>query len=802
MLTAIKTYYVQKDTVPEEFSFPLDHLTPKILKEYGVEKLSNITKLFFDYDQNFKEDGSEQNQLESTVKELRDLLKEHSTKYTNGFVYTEAVQPNKISFHVIFTHHSINRATFQPELEYDLFSTIVGEERFKHIDTEVYHKKLWFRLPYGTVYNKPYPHVPHNISQPLRDYCISLPETVVPKCYETHPYTINKKFEHLTNKYKYADIKDEEGNLNERQERIIHLLELIKPERFKVQKHWFQLMCLIRGNDISIGIFIKLSKDSGYKAFNEAECIKQFNLLKVKATFGFPLIHKWCEEDGVDWKTLYPSLSPIVRAVKNLELKDFGCTDFGLAKILHEFYKDDLYYAKGFGWIHYNEDIGMWEHGTEALIIFPIMRILSTDLCIYTKSRILRLGSKLNKLKDLPKEEKVESIKIEIKILELKVTNLHLDTMKKYRHIQSAGCINSVLKVAQTLFTNDTILDTFNAKPYLFTFKNGISINLFTGEEIKVTKEQHILVTCGYDLPERKQEDLDLVETLMKTIIPAEEYDSFMKNTSIFLYGNNSNECIIFWKGIGRNGKGVAARILEHLLGLYFQALPITELTEESKGKGGTSSELALARFARCLMATEPEGNHTFKTGSVKRLTGCDKISVRQLYKEATSYLPQFTLCVQLNDEPTFSKLDDALIKRMHFESFPHQFVPVPILDYQRLLDDTLKQKIDTNKAYRNGLLWLLIDAFKASQGKLIRTITSEKANADWIDETNPLKVFLSNYKPSEDFIKIKELRDAYNDSYSKDKLSTSSFKHNLLLCKLKITEDHHYGTKVYIERK
>ena len=799
MLICVRTYYCEKGTEPTEFAFSLDHLTPDILSEYGVEKLSPITKLFFDYDQHFEPE--EKKEMEETRTEMRARLQEHSLSYANGFVFTEAIQPEKVSFHVVFNRIAIERESFHPELEHELFASIVGEERFKHIDTEVYGKKKWFRLPYGTLWDKPYAHKPQN-SNRLSDYVVSLPDDVRTKSYDLHPYRINQQFEKLMNQYTYADSHDEEDNLTERQERITTLLGLLKPERFKSHAEWFKLMCLCRGNGVPRSEFIKLSQASGYEKFNEQECIRQFEALVPKRTFGFPLLHTWLDEDGVDWRALYPRLSPIVRAVKNLEAQDFGCTDFGLTTILRQFYKDDLFYVQNFGWIHYNG--AMWEHGSDTLIFYPIMRLLSADLCLYIKAKLERISKKILTLKNTPKADMTPDIKMEIQVESMKFEEAKLQ-FKNYKHIQSAGCIKSVLQVAQNLFTDNAILETFNAKPHYFTFKNGVSIDLLTGGEVKVTKEQRLLVSCGYDLPKRNEADIVMVSNLIKSIIPEDRYESFIKNMAILLCGTNINECILIWKGIGRNGKGVIARMLEQVLGLYFQALPITELTEESKGKGGTSSELANARFARCLMATEPEGTHTFKTGAVKKLTGGDPIPVRQLYQQATEFIPQFTLCLQLNDDPVFSKLDDALIKRLHIELFPHQFVvePDPNLAYQRPLDDTLKLKIVNNESYRNGLLWLLIDTFKESKGRLERTTHSKEAADDWMDETNPLNNFLTNYEPSTAFIRIKELREDFNACYPKEKLSKASFKHNLMLLRrIKTEEDESNGMKVYLRKK
>jgi phage/plasmid-associated DNA primase len=768
----------------------LHEISKEVLTEWGVEKLGKVTKLFLDYDCDVI--GKSMDWIRAEKKAIRDLLIEHSVHYANGFVFTETHQPDKISFHIIFKRIAILRSEFHPELEKELFSKILGPERFKDVDESVYHNKLWFRLPYGILSDKPYQHIPYYPND-LSDYIVSLPDDTQTKSYEHHPYLINKQFEQLMNEYRYAHENDEEHDLTARQERMVECLELLKKERFVAHNEWFKLMCLCRGNNIPQHIFLEISEASGYKKFNRESCIKQWDSLVPKKTFGFPLLHKWLEEDGINWKELFPSLSPIVRAVKNLEINDFGCTDKGLASVLYQFYKGNLYFTSSHGWIHWKNT--RWEIGSDEDIFYPICELMSKDLQVYIKAQLTKKESHLSKLLEMDMEKK-DAHAFNIANSKLIVTQTK-EAYNRYRHIQSVTCMKNVLKMAKSVFKDDHILETFDMKPHLFSF-NDQSIDIRTGEVVPITKEQRILTTCGYNLPERVEDDVIVVKSLLTSIM-GENVDSFIRNLSVTLYGGNNNECFQVWTGIGRNGKGVVDHMTKRVMGKYYNSLPITELTEDSKGQGRTSSEIANCRWARMVVSTEPEKGAVLKVGKIKQLTGKDEIVARQLYQEAFSFLPKFNLFLQCNEIPRFSKLDDAIQKRILITDFPFQFVTHPEREYQRLIDTSIKDKISQNDSYRNGLLWLLLESYKQHNGHIIRSVANESQLDDVILDNSPLKEFLADYEPSQSFIRFKDLFDSYHANY--EPMKKGQFKNHLLELKIKTEEDKIHGMKIFLKR-
>ena len=252
-------------------------------------------------------------------------------------------------------------------------------------------------------------------------------------------------------------------------------------------------------------------------------------------------------------------------------------------------------------------------------------------------------------------------------------------------------------------------------------------------------------------------------------------------------------------KGIGRNGKGLVDVILQQVLGNYHQTLASEELTEDSKGKGRANSSLANARFARCLMASEPDNKQKMKTDRIKLLTGRDPIPARQLYGIEFTYHAQFTLCVQCNDMPEYTRIDDALIKRATYLEFPFQFVEKVEREYQRPIDLTLKDKVRQDLSYRNGAIHVLFDTWFKNQGKITRTVEAETFAQEEFDNNNPLSKFLEDYKPSTTFIRIKDLREEYNKEY--DNLSSQQFKKFIMLTRSKVVEDKVHGMKVFVSK-
>jgi len=575
------------------------------------------------------------------------------------------------------------------------------------------------------------------------------------------------------NEYYEDDVLDDE-----KQHKMLNMLEVVNKKRFTNYNMWLALLVMMKTHKLPRDKFIEISHASGYERFDESDCISAWIQCKENTSFSISLLYGWLKQDGVNIKKFFPTKSPIVVRLLH-EIKENGeLTDYSISEALFETYQDNLYYTDSHGWIHYNGT--KWVIGDKNVIMSPIMKYLSEDLLAWYHNEYKRLI-----IKDDSEKSKYLSL-IKSQALQL----------------QKACKMESVFKVAQGRFMNNDVLSTFDQKPNWFCFENQKAIDITTKEVVTIYATDRILTTCGYPMPERNTDEMKLMEDVLKTIIPDTDYASFLSSMSIFLYGENINEVFIVWKGVGRNGKGLTHDALKTVLGEnhYYVALPVDILTDESKGSGRACSELAQARFARCLMTSEPDDNSVIRKTKINLLTGRDPLTVRFLHKNAFTYVPKFTLGMMCNDIPKVSGgISEAIEKRMKIREFPYQFVKEPQLEFQREIKEELKNLVKT-EPYRNGLLYLLIDAWHSTQGKYVTSISAEQEQNEYVKINNPISVFLDKYRPSDTFIRIKVLYDEYNKSNDKIVLSSQRFKGLLIQAKIKIQEDKHHGTKVFLE--
>ena len=759
-------------------------LTRQLLEEYPYEFFTGTkTKLFADYD----EKSDDLDYVKTKRKVIRDSLREHSGDYTNGYVFTESTaNPNKVSFHIIFKKINIIRSEFIKEDEQELFCKLVGKENFEHIDHQVYGHKTCFRLPFGTVgyagrSDKKFPHIPYSDFSVLNlsDYVLSVPDDSITKIYASQiGRAMHKQLAEDARNY-----RDDSEDRVEYNGKLRKAMELVNLERFKQGNQWRALLVLMKTNNLGRDNFVRMSEQSGYPSFDESACIKAWRDCKENDSFGLSLVIGWLKQDGIDIKKIFPVKSPLLQDLLNGWFKQGEFTDFNVATALKTYYGDNLIFTSQ-GWFHYKNE---WKLGDKNIVFHPIMKLLSDDLLAYIESENEKFNKKMETLEDASDKD-----------LEVAKAKGRLKLKQAINKLQSASKIKSVLEVSEGIFLDDNALQTFDQKPEWFCFKNQKAWHLKTKEIIQIKATDRVLTTCGYDLPERNQDDIDLVMALVESISP--NIKSLLSALSQFLYGININELFIIFKGEGRNGKGLLISLLEIMMGLYYYSLPTEVLTEQSKGAGRAIPELAQARWSRCLMASEPDEQKMMVRTTLNILTGRDPINVRELYKNSSTFTPFFTLGLMCNVAPNVSGgINDAIKDRMVIQIFPYKFVDEPTEAHHRQKDNLLKSKIKDNVAYRNGLLFILMETWYENQGKYISCDDSKEEEGSYAKNNNPLSHFLEGYSSSETFIKIKDVLKHHNDNY--EFLSAQKFKIFLEQAGVRVRIDNKHGHGVYLSR-
>ena len=134
---------------------------------------------------------------------------------------------------------------------------------------------------------------------------------------------------------------------------------------------------------------------------------------------------------------------------------------------------------------------------------------------------------------------------------------------------------------------------------------------------------------------------------------------------------------------------------------------------------------------------------------------------------------------VQCNKKPKLSKLDNGVKRRLKIINFPFNFVENPVKPNERLINNTLKDKL--NNDFYKELILLLIDI--ASEHKFDNIIKQPidvvNQTNEYFDDNDPVKLFLSSQciitTNQSDQIKTSDLYNCYLNKNC-DKISIVKF--------------------------
>lgn len=721
---------------------------------------------------------------------FRKLFNDKGYVYTDGSYTTD--EKKKLSFHLVNKNIMIDKTSFNWNTEYgkkleaeilDNFSDDIRPIFASALDNAVY-KNHTFRLPYGKLDDKPNVHIP-KIDCPIEDYFVSVCSGVMdPLMREQSQKASREKHEKIQEReMKSAFIEEPEVEItDERKKSMMEMLAMVKLERFAHYPQWHKLLCLMKYNGLSLTEFQRMSSESGYSSYNPDECARLWFEDKDPQRPGFPTIHKWLEEDGVDWKKVFcPKTKNILGRMLEKIYETGTLTHAHIAEIFFEEKKEDIYNTQ-MGWLVFDEIKG-WTLGTEQLVLLPFIKACGMSLNNYVSS------IKTDKDEDKKKKEMLR-----------KISNKILD----YSYISKA------IKVMAMMFHNTEVIKEFDLHPELFAFSNLKAWDLVNGKVVELTKHHKIFTTCGYPMPERIEEEVQAARDFVLTYQEESTIESFLSMCACSLYGKNKNQVIFIHTGMGGNGKSVHADLMMKMLGNYAGLLPIEQFTVEAKSRSEANSSLAALVGKRYARSNEPEDDagQKLKISRIKQITGDDEVDVRKLYGETFQMSIKFTPHILANDIPSLSKQDGGIARRIKVIRYPFTFKDEPDAE-----DPTQRQKIlEINlEQYKNGFFFLCADAWRKTNGIYQETNEVKEDVEEYLRENNPLIPFLSGFDHSDKFIRSREVHELFNEWCDRQKIERYKNKAFTTILetailqdgsKVKIEKDPKNGHKVFIKQK
>jgi P4 family phage/plasmid primase-like protien len=340
-----------------------------------------------------------------------------------------------------------------------------------------------------------------------------------------------------------------------------------------------------------------------------------------------------------------------------------------------------------------------------------------------------------------------------------KIHGIMVNTLKK------AG--DKIMKEASHIFYVKNFINLLDSKNDILCFTNGVidfSINKF--RDGLPEDYTHKCTNIPYiKLDAIDQTIIDEVTAFMEQLFPDKELRDYMwDHAASVLIGKNKNQTLNFYIGSGRNGKSMFVTLMSAILGDYKATVPISLITKPRLNIGSASPEVATLMGIRYAVMQESSVADRINEGTMKELTGGDKILCRALYRDPIEFIPQFKLVMCTNNLPAIDGKDDGTWRRIRTCEFLSLFneSPDPSSKYQFRVDKNLDEKFES---WKPVFMSMLIERAYITHGDVIDCKMVIKNSEKYRNDQDYLSAFVKeciSIQPGN--MRELELQDKFKD--------------------------------------
>lgn len=323
---------------------------------------------------------------------------------------------------------------------------------------------------------------------------------------------------------------------------------------------------------------------------------------------------------------------------------------------------------------------------------------------------------------------------------------------------ESRGAISALLDLAKSQEGLTVQVSQLDADEWTLCVRNGL-LDLRTGElrphdpDALCTK----LAPVEWD-PDADTSEWDrFITTTQKGDTEVVEF--LRRAVGYSLTGSTREQRYFFIHGRGATGKSTFVEAIKATLGDYARTADTATFMESGKPGAGTGPQPELVRLvgSRFVPCTEVEDGARLAVGVVKRITGGDTVTVRDLYAKAFEFTPSFKVWMVANTPPRVSDRDDAIFRRV-------VRVPFENVIPQDQRDPELRRRLVSPELSGPAILrWAVQGARDWIQFGLRVPAVIDAATQAYRDEQDPLRAFWQEcvFEPSATTPR-KALREAY----------------------------------------
>jgi P4 family phage/plasmid primase-like protien len=262
-----------------------------------------------------------------------------------------------------------------------------------------------------------------------------------------------------------------------------------------------------------------------------------------------------------------------------------------------------------------------------------------------------------------------------------------LDEAKRQgKGIKSKNTVAAIESLARSNLASIAAPEDFDTNLMTLGTPSGV-VDLRTGELRPARREDMITKETAYSPADAGAVPTRWLKFLGEIFDEDQELIDFMQRVAGYsLTGETREHKLIFLYGTGRNGKSVFLNTLYEILGDY-ATRSASETFMASKGDKHATG-LAGLKGARLVAGSELAKGKTWDEAVIKDLTGGDVISARYMRGDFFDFVPQMTLIIAGNDQPSFRGVDPAIRARVVLVPFT---VRIPAKDRDEHLQDKLR---------------------------------------------------------------------------------------------------------------
>lgn len=313
-----------------------------------------------------------------------------------------------------------------------------------------------------------------------------------------------------------------------------------------------------------------------------------------------------------------------------------------------------------------------------------------------------------------------------------RLTKWAMDAAKSLRQ---HGSVTAVEAVARSNADLVAMVEQFDTDLMLLGTPGG-TVDLRTGALLPPSRDhwitKHVAAT-----PAPEGTPAPLWYSFLNRIFDGDqELIDFMQRAAGYaLTGHTSEHKLLFLYGTGRNGKSVFQNTMHGILGDYAKRAPAQTFLDGSGDRHPT--DLAGLHGARFVAGSELPAGKAWNESIIKDLTGGDVITARFMRQDFFEFMPQFTLFIAGNHQPSFRGIDEAIRARVVLVPFTQT---IPPEERDTALPDKLRDE------WPAILRWMIDGALRWQERGLDVPAKVRAASAEYLDMEDVLGEFIAEH--------------------------------------------------------